>query len=151
MVCIYYNGIEIPSFQISHIWFYTVPVRFFTDAYTWYAYTIMALRSPHSRFRIYSSCMVLYRFLNMVCIYYNGIEIPSFQILHLWFYTVPVWFFTEAFTCLYGTLHVHFYITGFYTAQHCGAKKYLTFLMSIWASITMNIVKWNIHLQMMTS
>ena len=67
MVCIYYNGIEIPSFQISHIRFYTVPVRFFTDAHTWYAYTIMALRSPHSRFRIYGSHTVLYRCLHMVC------------------------------------------------------------------------------------
>ena len=60
MVCIYYNGIEIPSFQISHIRFYTVPVRFFTDAHTWYAYTIMALRSPHSRFHVYSSIQFLY-------------------------------------------------------------------------------------------
>ena len=29
-VSIYHNGIDIPSFQSSHIQFYTVPVRFFT-------------------------------------------------------------------------------------------------------------------------
>ena len=94
MVCIYYNGIEIPSFQILHIQFYMVPIQFFTDAYTWYAYTKMALISPHSRFCTYGSRTVLYRCLHMVCMYYNGIEIPSFQILHIWFYT----FFTDAYT-----------------------------------------------------
>ena len=124
MVYIYHNGIDIPSFLSSHMQFYMVPVWFFTDAYTWHTYTIMALTSPHSKVCMYSSIRFLYSSLQMPThgihrLYHNGIDIPSFQSLH-------IQFFTDAFTCvyfLYHTLHLHFCITGFYTAHHCGAKK----------------------------
>ena len=119
---------------------HTVLIQFFTHAYTWYPYTIMALTSPHSKVHTYgsiqflygslqmpthrypytmmaltsphsqvciygsiwfpySSYMVLYTCLHRVSIYHNGIGIPSFQSLHIWFYTVPVQF-------LYGSLHM---------------------------------------------
>ena len=74
MVYIYHNVIEIPSFQSSHIQFHMVPVRFFTDAYTWYTYTIMALRSPHSKVHIYGSIRFPYSSLQMplrVCTFYT--------------------------------------------------------------------------------
>ena len=68
-VSIYHDGIDIPSFQSSHIWFYMVLVRFFTHGYTGCPYTIMALTSPHSQVRIYSSI----RFFTHA---YTGIHIP---------------------------------------------------------------------------
>ena len=72
MVYICHNGIEIPSFQSSHIQFYMVPIRFFTNAYTLYTYTIMALTSSHSKVHIYIS---------------------------IWFFTdAYTWYFTDTYT-----------------------------------------------------
>ena len=147
MVSIYYNAIDIPSFQSSHIRFYavpvwllygslhmptqvsvyhdgidhplipkfahtvlygacTVPIWFFTHAYTGCQYTIMALTSPHSKVRTYGSIWfqygaytVLYTCLHRYPYTMMALTIPSFQSSHIRFYTVLVQF-------LYGSLHM---------------------------------------------
>ena len=84
----------------------TIPIWFFTYAYTGCQYTIMALTSPQSKVCTYGSIWfpygsytVLYTCLHRVSIYHNGIDIPSFQSSHIRFYMVPVWF-------LYSSLHM---------------------------------------------
>ena len=124
MVYIYHTSIEIPSAQSSYVQFYMVlvwffmdactwyqpkvhmysSIWFFADAYTWYTYTILTLDLLSPKFTcmvLYSSHMVLYRCIYMVYIHHTSIEIPSVQSLHIWFYTVPIRFFTDAYTFVY--------------------------------------------------
>ena len=177
MVYIYHTSIVISSVQSSYVQFHMVPIRFFMDAHTsytytilaltspqsevhmyssiwffmdahtWYTYTILALRSPQSKVHMYGSIWFPYSslwmhihgiFMDTQYIYHTSIEIPSVQSSHVWFYTVPVRFFTDAYTFVYS--HTFYMVP--YTS---------IFLMSILASTTMSVLRWNIHLQMMTS